>query len=85
MQQFLVLTFTFAFFCLRRYSNSVMSTLADRLAEGRAKVVWAGVGRKEAGVDDFQMAAIRDKVAHARAERLQLQKLESIKPYSWHA
>lgn len=52
---------------------------------GRTQVVWAGVGRKIAGLGDYEMAMVRDQVAEARAGRLHLRKLESIKPYSRHA
>ena len=52
---------------------------------GGAQVVWAGVGRKIAGVGDHEMAMVRDAVAQQRAERLHLTKLESIKPYSHHS
>ena len=51
---------------------------------GRPVVVWAGVGRRVAGVGPAEMDAIRTKVADARAERLNADKLASIKPYSRH-
>jgi hypothetical protein len=51
---------------------------------GRPVVVWAGVGRRTAGVGPTEMDTIRTKVADARAERLNAAKLASIKPYSRH-
>jgi hypothetical protein len=40
-----------------------------RAIGGRTQVVWAGVGRKIAGVGDHEMAMVRDAVAQSRADR----------------
>ena len=57
-----------------------------RLTAGRgsSSVVWAGVGRRSAGVGEGEMAVIREAVVDSRAERLRISRLRSIKPYSAH-
>jgi len=52
--------------------------------KGDSKVVWAGVGRRSAGLGNAEMNEVREAVATARASRLQLDKLQSPKPYSKH-
>ena len=51
---------------------------------GSSSVVWAGVGRRSAGVGEGEMAVIREAVVDSRAERLRISRLRSIKPYSKH-
>ena len=51
---------------------------------GSSSVVWAGVGRRSAGVGEGEMAVIREAVVDSRAERLRISRLRSIKPYSSH-
>ena len=51
---------------------------------GRSRVVWAGIGRRVAGVGEGEMAVIRQAVVDDRASRLRIEKLSSIKPYSAH-
>ena len=51
---------------------------------GSSSVVWAGVGRRSAGVGEGEMAVIREAVVDSRAERLRISRLRSIKPYSAH-
>jgi hypothetical protein len=51
---------------------------------GSSQVVWAGVGRRSAGVGEGEMAVIREAVADSRAARLRVSRLRSIKPYSAH-
>jgi hypothetical protein len=51
---------------------------------GSSQVVWAGVGRRSAGVGEGEMAVIREAVVDSRAERLRISRLRSIKPYSAH-
>ena len=48
------------------------------------EVVWAGIGRQSSGVGPGEMAVVREAVVVARGERLKLEKLTSIKPYSNH-
>ena len=45
---------------------------------GSSHVVWAGVGRRSAGVAEGEMAYMRQAVVDARATRLSAQKLSSI-------
>eukprot|EP00927_Polykrikos_kofoidii_P046451 TRINITY_DN40695_c0_g1_i1.p1 TRINITY_DN40695_c0_g1~~TRINITY_DN40695_c0_g1_i1.p1 ORF type:complete len:248 (-),score=29.50 TRINITY_DN40695_c0_g1_i1:266-1009(-) len=45
-------------------------------------VVWVGMGR--ANVGEKEMAQVRQAVCDARAQRLQVEKLQSEKPYSRH-
>mmetsp|Transcript_67021 Transcript_67021/g.119228 ORF Transcript_67021/g.119228 Transcript_67021/m.119228 type:complete len:264 (+) Transcript_67021:131-922(+) len=47
-----------------------------------AHVVWAGVGGS--GLGEAEMAQVRRAVCDSRANRLQIEKLSSIKPYSRH-
>jgi len=58
----------------------------SRLLGGRgsSQVVWAGVGRRSAGVGEGEMAVIREAVVDSRATRLRVSRLRSIKPYSAH-
>ena len=60
--------------------------IAKLLTQGRgtSNVVWAGVGRLSAGVGDGEMGVIREAIAQERSKRLNIEKLQSIKPYSAH-
>ena len=60
--------------------------VADLLTRGRgsSRVVWAGLGQASAGVGPAEMNDIRDAIVEQRSKRLQVQKLQSIKPYSAH-
>ena len=64
-----------------RTSSTVSRLLGTR---GTSKVVWAGIGRRSAGVGEGEMAVIREAVVDSRAERLRISRLRSIKPYSAH-
>ena len=60
--------------------------IAKLLTQGRgtSNVVWAGVGRLSAGIGDGEMGVIREAIAQERSKRLNVEKLQSIKPYSAH-
>ncbi|CAJ1375365.1 unnamed protein product [Effrenium voratum] len=64
-------------FALDSKSHAVRS-----LRDVRPEVVWAGVGLGEVGAKE--MAEVRQAVLAARSERLQIEKLGSVKPYSRH-
>ena len=64
-------------------TNSKVSHLLTA-GRGSSQVVWAGVGRRSAGVGEGEMAVIREAVVDSRAERLRISRLRSIKPYSAH-
>ena len=64
-------------------TNSKVSHLLTA-GRGSSSVVWAGVGRRSAGVGEGEMAVIREAVVDSRAERLRISRLRSIKPYSAH-
>eukprot|EP00746_Dinoflagellata_sp_MGD_P005199 gnl/MRDRNA2_/MRDRNA2_110065_c0_seq1.p1 gnl/MRDRNA2_/MRDRNA2_110065_c0~~gnl/MRDRNA2_/MRDRNA2_110065_c0_seq1.p1 ORF type:complete len:207 (+),score=38.35 gnl/MRDRNA2_/MRDRNA2_110065_c0_seq1:69-689(+) len=48
----------------------------------RSELVWAGVGRGVVGEEE--MSLVREAVVHTRSERLRIEKLSGIKPYSQH-
>eukprot|EP00931_Biecheleriopsis_adriatica_P071565 TRINITY_DN4543_c0_g3_i1.p1 TRINITY_DN4543_c0_g3~~TRINITY_DN4543_c0_g3_i1.p1 ORF type:complete len:214 (-),score=30.22 TRINITY_DN4543_c0_g3_i1:266-907(-) len=48
----------------------------------RSELVWAGIGYGDVG--EAEMAEVRQAVVDARAERLRIEKLNGIKPYSHH-
>ena len=64
-------------------SSSQVSRLltAER---GSSRVVWAGIGRRVAGVGEGEMAVLRQAVVDDRAARNRVEKLSGIKPYSAH-
>jgi len=49
----------------------------------QSEVVWAGIGSGVVG--EAEMAEIRHAVLNSRSERLKIQKLSGIKPYSHHS
>ena len=64
-------------------NHSAVSRLLT-VEQGSSHVVWAGIGRRSAGVGEGEMAVIRESVVHERAKRMHIGKLGSIKPYSRH-
>ncbi|KAH8067859.1 hypothetical protein JL720_12359 [Aureococcus anophagefferens] len=64
-------------------SSSQVSRLLTA-GRGSSRVVWAGIGRRNAGVGEGEMAVIRQAVVDDRSSRLRVEKLAGIKPYSAH-
>lgn len=51
---------------------------------GSSRVVWAGVGRRIAGLGEAEIATVTQSVAADRSARLRVTQLSGIKPYSRH-